>query len=209
MEVRGAARGRDLDQEVIAARYALLDGAATRLYKRSETLRQKRATSQEIDRVLLHPVYGFALFLGLMLIVFQSLFSWSDPGIALIERTFGAVQELINTHLPDGFWRSLLSDGVVGGVGNVVVFLPQILLLFLFIGLLEDSGYMARVAYLMDRVMRSLGLHGRAFVPMLSGFACAVPAILATRTMERRRDRLLTMLVIPLMTCSARCPCTR
>ena len=94
----------------------------------------------------------------------------------------------------------------MSGVGNVLVFLPQILLLFFFIGLLEDSGYMARVAYLMDRIMKSLGLHGRAFVPMLSGFACAVPAILATRTMERQRDRLLTMLVIPLMTCSARLP---
>jgi ferrous iron transport protein B len=103
-------------------------------------------------------------------------------------------------------FRDLVSEGVIGGVGNVVVFLPQILLLFLFIGILEDSGYMSRVAYLMDRVMKALGLHGRAFVPMLSGFACAVPAILATRTMERQRDRLLTMLVVPLMTCSARLP---
>jgi ferrous iron transport protein B len=102
--------------------------------------------------------------------------------------------------------RDFLTQGVVSGVGNVLMFLPQILLLFFFVGLLEDSGYMARVAYLMDRIMKSLGLHGRAFVPMLSGFACAVPAILATRTMERQRDRLLTMLVIPLMTCSARLP---
>jgi ferrous iron transport protein B len=105
-----------------------------------------------------------------------------------------------------GILRDLVVDGVIGGVGNVIVFLPQILLLSLFIGLLEDSGYMARVAFLMDRVLKALGLHGRAFVPMLSGFACAVPAVLATRTMERQRDRTLTMLVIPLMTCSARLP---
>jgi ferrous iron transport protein B len=102
--------------------------------------------------------------------------------------------------------RDALVEGVVGGVGNVIVFLPQILLLFLFVGLLEDSGYMARVAYLMDRVLRGVGLHGRAFVPMLSGFACAIPAIMATRTMERQRDRLLTMLVVPLMSCAARLP---
>src|SRR6185503_19263559 len=100
----------------------------------------------------------------------------------------------------------LVVNGVIGGVGNVLVFLPQILLLFLFIGFMEDSGYMARVAYLMDRVMRSVGLHGRAFVPMMSGYACAVPAIMATRTMERQRDRLLTMMVVPLMSCSARLP---
>jgi ferrous iron transport protein B len=140
------------------------------------------------------------------LVVFQSLFSWADPAISLIEDAFAWLNQLLEGQLPAGIVRDFLTQGVVSGVGNVLVFLPQILLLFFFIGLLEDSGYMARVAYLMDRIMRSLGLHGRAFVPMLSGFACAVPAILATRTMERQRDRLLTMLVIPLMTCSARLP---
>jgi ferrous iron transport protein B len=108
--------------------------------------------------------------------------------------------------MPQSVFRDLITEGIIGGVGNVIVFLPQILLLFLFIGLLEDSGYMSRVAFLMDRIMKGLGLHGRAFVPMLSGMACAVPAILATRTMERQRDRLVTMMVIPLMTCSARLP---
>ena len=112
----------------------------------------------------------------------------------------------VSALLGDNFVSELITGGVIGGVGSVVVFLPQILLLFFFVGLMEDSGYMARVAYLMDRVMKALGLHGRAFVPMLSGFACAVPAIMATRTMERQRDRLLTMLVVPLMTCSARLP---
>jgi ferrous iron transport protein B len=134
------------------------------------------------------------------------LFSWADPAIGLVEDTFGAVGSFARATLPPGFFTDLLVEGIIGGVGNVLVFLPQILLLFFFIGVLEDSGYMARVAYLMDRIMRSLGLHGRAFVPMMSGYACAVPAILATRTMERRRDRFLTMMVVPLMSCSARLP---
>jgi ferrous iron transport protein B len=204
--VRREAGQRDLDRELIGARYAFIDASLERLYARVERHPPKRKSSERVDRVLLHPVGGFAIFLLLMLIVFQALFSWSDPFIGLIEDGVGAVSELFSGVLPEGILRDLLVEGVVGGVGNVVVFLPQILLLFLFIGLLEDSGYMARVAFLMDRVLKALGLHGRAFVPMLSGFACAVPAILATRTMERKRDRLLTMLVIPLMTCSARLP---
>jgi ferrous iron transport protein B len=151
-------------------------------------------------------VYGFAVFLAIMMVLFQSLFTWADPAIKVIEAVVVYLQSFFAAHLPDGFFKDLLVQGIIGGVGNVIVFIPQILLLFFFVGLLEDSGYMARVAYLMDRIMRSLGLHGRAFVPMLSGFACAIPAILATRTMERQRDRLLTMLVVPLMTCSARLP---
>lgn len=197
---------RDLDREIIGARYAFIDRALPRLFERLDPHPPKRKLSEHADRILLHPVSGTVAFLLLMLIVFQALFSWSDPLIGLIEDGFGALSDLISEHAPEGFVRDLVTEGVIGGVGNVVVFLPQILLLFFFIGLLEDSGYMARVAYLMDRIMKSLGLHGRAFVPMLSGFACAVPAIMATRTMERQRDRLLTMLVVPLMTCSARLP---
>jgi ferrous iron transport protein B len=123
-----------------------------------------------------------------------------------IESAFAWVGERARTILPDGVVEDFVVDGVIGGVGSVVVFLPQILLLFFLLGLLEDFGYLARVAYLMDRIMRTMKLSGRAFVPMLSGFACAVPAVMATRTMERQRDRILTMLVIPLMTCSARLP---
>ncbi|HSU38335.1 MAG TPA: ferrous iron transport protein B, partial [Polyangiaceae bacterium] len=205
-DVRRRAEPRDIDRELIAARYACIDAALESLYARLERHPPKRASSERVDRVLLHPIAGFAIFLGLMLVVFQALFSWSDPAIRLIERSIGWLSGELVRLLPAGVLRDLLVEGVIGGVGNVVVFLPQILLLFLMIGLLEDSGYMARVAFLMDRVLKTLGLHGRAFVPMLSGFACAVPAILATRTMERQRDRLLTMLVIPLMTCSARLP---
>jgi ferrous iron transport protein B len=205
-DVRKSAGERDLDLEIIGARYAYIDERAKVLYERVDRHPKKRKASEQVDKILLHPVLGFVAFLSLMLVVFQTLFSWSDPLIGLIEDGIGSISDLVSNVLPEGVLRDLLVEGVLGGVGNVIVFLPQILLLFLFIGLLEDSGYMARVAFLMDRVLKSLGLHGRAFVPMLSGFACAVPAIMATRTMERQRDRLLTMLVIPLMTCSARLP---
>jgi ferrous iron transport protein B len=203
---REQAAPRDIDLEIIATRYGFLDQSAKQFYQRIDPHPPKRRLSQRIDRALLHPVFGFAIFILVMLVIFQSLFAWADPAIRLLEDAAGALAELARARLPEGFLRDLVSEGLIAGVGNVVVFLPQIALLFLFVGLLEDSGYMARVAFLMDRIMRALGLHGRAFVPMLSGFACAVPAILATRTMERRRDRLLTMLVIPLMTCSARLP---
>jgi ferrous iron transport protein B len=206
--VRRAANenGRDLDLEIIGSRYAYLDQHLPALFNKVDAHPPKRKASERVDRVLLHPVFGFVAFIAIMLVVFQALFSWSEPAVELIESGMQAFGSLLASVLPEGWLRELVVKGIVGGVGNVVVFLPQIMLLFLFIGLLEDTGYMARVAYLMDRVMKSLGLHGRAFVPMLSGFACAVPAILATRTMERQRDRLLTMMVIPLMTCSARLP---
>ena len=206
LSIRSDAGTRDIDQEVIATRYALIDAALPKLYTRLETHPKKRKTSERVDRVLLHPVFGFAIFIAVMLVMFQSLFSWSDPAIQLIEACTSAAADFIEGHVPESIVRDLVTHGVIGGVGNVIVFLPQILLLFFCIGILEDSGYMARVAFLMDRIMKALGLHGRAFVPMLSGFACAVPAIMATRTMERQRDRLLTMLVVPLMTCSARLP---
>ncbi|HKO51663.1 MAG TPA: ferrous iron transport protein B [Polyangiaceae bacterium] len=206
LAVRAQAGARDVDLEVIATRYARIDAQLPKLYQRLDAHPKKRKTSERVDRVLLHPVFGFAIFIGLMLLMFQSLFSWSDPAIQLIEACTSAAANFVEAHVPDSILRDLVTRGVIGGVGNVIVFLPQILLLFFCIGILEDSGYMARVAFLMDRIMKALGLHGRAFVPMLSGFACAVPAILATRTMERQRDRLLTMLVVPLMTCSARLP---
>ena len=141
-----------------------------------------------------------------MAVMFMALFTWAAPVMDGIDHSFKWCGGELRHVLGPGVFSDFLADGVIGGVGAVMVFLPQILLLFLFLGFLEDCGYLARVAYLMDRVMRSMNLHGRAFVPMLFGFACAVPAITATRTMERRRDRILTMMVVPLMTCSARLP---
>ncbi len=197
------ASGREIDQEIIRGRYDWLDARAPSFLSE---LGSGKSTTDRIDRVILHPVVGFVIFLSIMTLVFQTLFTWSDPVIGWIESFFGWLGSSVEAALPASVLTDLLVNGVIGGVGGVLVFLPQILLLFLFIGFMEDTGYMARVAYLMDRIMKLLGLHGRAFVPMLSGFACAVPAIMATRTMERKRDRLLTMMVVPLMTCSARLP---
>ena len=196
--------GRSLDEEIIKGRYGWLDARAKLFLKESAAA---TSTTDKIDRVLLHPWLGFPIFLALMTLVFQALFVGAEPFIGAIEAGFGWLGERLTALLPAGLFADFVNTVVVEGVGSgVLVFLPQILMLFLFMGILEDSGYMARVAFLMDRVMKLLGLHGRAFVPMLSGYACAVPAILATRTMERQRDRLLTMLVVPLMTCSARLP---
>ncbi|MEZ6020234.1 MAG: ferrous iron transport protein B [Planctomycetota bacterium] len=203
-QAQAKAAGRDLDQEIVRSRFDWIDRAAPTFLQLDA--RPSRDLSERVDALLLNPWTGFPLFLVAMGILFQSLFSWADPAIGWIEDAFSWIGTKVGASLPEGFWRSLLTEGVIAGVGSVVVFLPQILLLFLFITMMEASGYMARVAFLMDRIMRLLGLNGRAFVPMLSGFACAIPAIMATRTMERRRDRMITMLVIPLMTCSARLP---
>ncbi len=196
--------GRDLDESVVAARYRWIDEQLPRFV--SEVPSTLRRATDAIDRVLIHPLSGFLLFLLIMGVVFESLFTWSAPLIDGVNEAVGAVGGGLAGLLPEGLPRDFLVDGIVGGVGAVLAFLPQILLLFLFISIMEDSGYMARAAFLMDRIMRAIGLTGRAFVPMISGFACAIPAIMATRTMERRRDRMLTMMVIPIMTCSARLP---
>jgi len=201
---RAAEAGRSIDTEIIQARYAWIDGRLPRFLR--EAQHRPRSRTERIDALLLNPLAGFAIFLLLMGIVFQSLFTWASPLMGLIEGVFDSLADWLRAALPAGLGREFLTEGLIAGVGSVLVFLPQILLLFLFIGLMEDTGYMARAAFLMDRVMRAIGLSGRAFVPMISGYACAVPAILATRTMERQRDRTLTMLVIPLMTCSARLP---
>ncbi|KAA5609803.1 ferrous iron transport protein B [Rhodovastum atsumiense] len=167
--------------------------------------RPDTATSR-LDAVLLHPVAGTLILLLLLFLMFQAVFSWAAPPMEAIKAGFDALAGLAGSVLPEGLLRSFVRDGLIGGVGAVLVFLPQILILFLFILLLEDFGYMARAAFLMDRIMGGAGLHGRAFIPLLSSFACAIPGIMATRVIDSRRDRLATILVAPLMTCSARIP---
>lgn len=201
---RAADAGRNVDLEIISSSYRRVDSLVEAVVRRSPD--ESRGLTDRLDAVLTHRFAGGAVFAAVMMVVFQALFSWSEPAIAFIESSMAGAQALVTSAMPPGPLTDLLVDGVVAGVGNVVVFVPQIGLLFLFIGLLEDSGYLARVAFVIDRLMRSVGLHGRAFVPMLSGFSCAVPAVMATRTIESRTDRLLTMLVLPLMSCSARLP---
>jgi ferrous iron transport protein B len=159
-----------------------------------------------IDAVLLHPAGGLAILLGLLFLMFQAVFTWAGPPADAIEAAIGWMGAQAGTLLPDGLIRSLIVDGLFAGVGGVLVFLPQILVLFFFIILLEDFGYMARAAFLMDRIMGGAGLHGRAFIPLLSSFACAIPGVMAARVIDQKRDRMTTILVAPLMTCSARIP---
>jgi ferrous iron transport protein B len=165
-----------------------------------------RRLTAAVDRVALHPVAGLVLLLGLLFVMFQAVYAWSEAPIAMIEGLAEAASNGVSEALPDGLLRSFLVDGVINGVGSVVVFLPQILILFFFILMLEATGYMVRAAFLMDGLMARVGLSGRAFIPLLSSFACAVPGIMATRTISDPKDRLTTILIAPLMTCSARLP---
>jgi ferrous iron transport protein B len=159
-----------------------------------------------IDSILLNPVGGLLILVILLLVMFQAVFTWATPLMDGLEGGLGALGGWVAAVMPDGIWQSLIVDGLISGVGSILVFLPQILILFLFIIVLEDFGYMARAAFLMDRIMGGAGLHGRAFIPLLSSFACAIPGVMAARVIDSKRDRLTTIMVAPLMTCSARIP---
>jgi ferrous iron transport protein B len=162
--------------------------------------------NHRIDAVVMHPVWGLVLLSALLMMIFQAVFSWANVPMDIIKEVMAAVADFIRANMPAGMLQSLLVDGVVAGLGGVVVFLPQILILFFFILLLEDSGYLPRAAFLLDNVMGKVGLSGRACIPLLSSFACAIPGIMATRTIPNWRDRLATIMIAPLMTCSARLP---
>ena len=163
-------------------------------------------TSDKIDRVVLHPLWGMLVLALALFLMFQAVFSWAEVPMGLIEQGTAALGEMVKAVVPEGMLQSLLVDGVIAGAGGVIVFLPQILILFLFILVLEDSGYLPRAAFLLDRVMGTVGLSGRSFIPLLSSFACAIPGVMATRTISHWRDRLVTIMIAPLMTCSARLP---
>src|SRR6201999_2645107 len=162
--------------------------------------------TSRIDAVVLHPVAGLLILALILFVMFQAVFAWAQPLMELLSAGFSTLGQFVHDTLPAGLLQSFLQNGVISGVGSVIVFLPQIIILFLFILLLEDFGYMARAAFLMDRIMGGAGLHGRAFIPLLSSFACAIPGIMAARVIDNRRDRLTTILIAPLMTCSARIP---
>ncbi len=188
----------------IFARYNFISNAVQESTWHSD--QSSHLVSDKIDRVLTHKFFGLVILVGILLVVFQTIFSWASLPMDLLESGFGALQETAKSALPEGILADLISDGIIAGVGGVVVFLPQILLLFLFISLLEDSGYMARAAFLLDKLMSRVGLHGKAFLPLVSSFACAIPGIMATRTIESRRDRFATIMIAPFMSCSARLP---
>jgi ferrous iron transport protein B len=196
--------GVSSEQAEVTGRYQWITPLAGRVVERTSL--PKATLTDRIDAVLTHRVAGPIFFFLILAVVFQSVFAWAGPFMDAIEGATASLGEWTGASLPEGPIRSLLVDGVIAGVGAVVVFLPQILILFFFLGLLEDTGYMARAAFIMDRIMKRVGLSGRSVVPLLSGFACAIPGIMAARTIENQRDRLVTIMITPLMTCSARLP---
>jgi ferrous iron transport protein B len=192
------------DNAKIFARYNFISDAVQDSVHHND--KREHRISEKIDRVLTHKVFGLAILVLILLTIFQAIFSWATLPMDLLEQGFGALGDGVRTLLPEGMLADLLVDGIIAGVGGVLVFLPQILLLFLFISVLEDTGYLARAAFLLDKLMSRVGLHGKAFLPLMSSFACAIPGIMATRTIENRRDRFATILIAPFMSCSARLP---
>jgi ferrous iron transport protein B len=193
--------------EPTAAEIRAAHAEAQRIFKACVKPPERPDTmTNRIDGVLLHPVAGLLILVALMFVMFQAVFTWAAPIMDGIDAAFTAIAGWANAHLPAGLLTSFVADGLIAGVGSVLVFLPQILILFFFILVLEDSGYMTRAAFLLDRLMGVAGLHGRAFIPLLSSFACAIPGIMSTRVIDNKQDRLTTILIAPLMTCSARIP---
>jgi ferrous iron transport protein B len=184
------------------------DHVTVKTWLRALDLDQELPTlpGDRVDRVLLHPVAGSLILAVLLFLLFQAVFSWAETPMGLIEGSMAWLGEQVGRFIPQGWFRSLIVDGVIAGAGGVLVFLPQILILFFFILVLEESGYLPRAALLLDRLMGSVGLSGRSFIPLLSSFACAIPGIMATRSIANPRDRLVTIMIAPLMTCSARLP---
>ncbi len=194
----------DAETVIAEARYGFIAGALKETMRLSAVA--KKTISDKIDQVLTNRVLGFPILLFFMYVLFQATFSLGAYPVEWIEKGVDLLAQFASRILPDGLLKDMIVEGVIGGVGGVIVFLPNILLLFLGISLFEDTGYMARAAFIMDRIMHTLGLHGKSFIPLLMGFGCNVPAIMAARTLETRRDRLLTILINPLMSCSARLP---
>jgi ferrous iron transport protein B len=199
-------QGLDPSLELTRARYVWLEDVVGECLRRTDDRELSATWTDRLDKVLTHRIGGLAIFAPMMALLFYSIFVLADPLMGMIETGVTWSQETFGSILPAGPLRDLITDGVIAGVGNVIVFFPQICILFLFIAVLEDSGYMSRAAFLTNRIMSKVGLHGKSFIPLLSSHACAVPAIMATRTIENPRDRLVTILVAPLMGCSARLP---
>ena len=186
------------------AKYGFIAGALNETFQPG--VEENRKKTNTIDNFLTHKLFGFPIFIFFMWLMFQITFSVGSYPMDWIDSGVGWVGELIKNYMSEGPLRDLLVDGIIGGVGGVIIFLPNILILFFFISFMEDSGYMARASFIMDKLMHKIGLHGKSFIPMLMGFGCNVPAIMATRTLENKKDRLLTMMIIPFMSCSARLP---
>lgn len=186
-------------------RYAFIQTLLDRVTLKTGELSWKKYTSK-LDYILTHKVWGYAIFFSILFLIFQSIFAWATVPMDFIDATFAALSNYMNNALPEGMITRLLTEGIIPGIGGIVIFVPQIAILFAFIAILEESGYMARVVFLMDKIMRKFGLSGKSVVPLMSGVACAIPAIMATRTIDNWKERTITIFVTPLMSCSARLP---
>ncbi len=193
-----------LQQKETIKRYQFINN----VLKKGQTIDASQAKDlrSRLDRVLTHKVFGYVIFFLILLLIFQAIYDWSGVPMDLIDTAFASLSEWVKTNIPAGDFTNLLAEGIIPGLGGIVIFIPQIAFLFLFIAILEESGYMSRVVFLMDRVMRKFGLSGKSIVPLISGTACAIPAIMATRNIESWKERLITILVTPFTTCSARLP---
>lgn len=193
-----------LQQKETIKRYQFINN----VLKQGQTIDTSKATDlrSRLDRILTHKVYGYVIFFAILLLIFQAIYDWASIPMDFIDATFASLADWVKDTLPTGAFTDLLAEGIVAGIGGVVIFIPQIAFLFLFISILEESGYMSRVVFLMDRIMRRFGLSGKSVVPLISGTACAIPAVMATRNIESWKERLITILVTPFTTCSARLP---
>ena len=189
-----------------SARYEKISTLLEEVVSRKETPKSASSLTAKLDNIFVHPVWGYVIFVGILFLIFQAIYSLAEVPMDLIDGVFGGLSQWLKNTLPGGVLSDLLSEGIVPGIGGVVIFVPQIALLFAFIAILEETGYMSRVVFIMDKLMRPFGLNGRSVVPLISGVACAIPAIMATRTIDHWKDRLVTIMVTPLMSCSARLP---
>ncbi|MBO8478971.1 MAG: ferrous iron transport protein B [Bacteroidetes bacterium] len=194
------------ESAIVDAKYAFLQGALKETWQPAQERRAKHSLSEKIDAVVTNKWLAFPIFILLLYVIFEGTFTIGDYPMRWIEWLVEKFSDFVSAYMPEGMLKDMVVDGIIGGVGSVLVFLPNILILYLFISLLEDSGYMARAAFIMDRLMHKIGLHGKSFIPMIMGFGCNVPAIMATRTIENRKSRLITMLIIPMMSCAGRLP---
>lgn len=195
---------KKLQQRETIKRYQIINNLLKEAYIKD--LKKASGLRASFDKILLHGIWGYLVFFSILLLIFQAIFDWSNIPMDFIDNTFVSLSQSVKLNLPDGVFTSLLAEGVIPGLAGIIIFVPQIALLFFFISILEETGYMSRVVFLMDRTLRKFGLGGKSLIPLVSGVACAIPAVMATRNIENWKDRLITILVIPFMTCSARLP---
>src|SRR5690606_20234704 len=195
---------QQLQKDEAIIRHDVVQRELDRIITKSEN--KKFSATEQVDNILLHPIFGYVIFFGILFLIFQAIYSWSGPLMDWVDGSFSSLGEFVGANFPAGPLNDLIVNGIIAGIGGIVIFLPQIIILFLFISLMEETGYMSRVVFLMDRWLKPFGLNGKSVIPLMSGVACAIPAVMSARNIENPKERLLTMLVTPFMTCAARLP---